>query len=218
MRIGMESQILYISAITIAFTHTLLGPDHYLPFIMISKARNWSLYKTIKVTLLCGVGHVVGSIVLGALGIFLAIALFELEYIESLRGDIASWGLILFGLIYFIWGLKKISRKKHNHSDLLNKNSKKAITPWALFVIFVLGPCEALIPLLMYPAAKNNMFDVAVVTILFSVITVLTMSVVVYLSTIGLSRFRFGAMERYMHAFSGFIILFSGLSIKFLGL
>ena len=34
----------------IAITHTLLGPDHYLPFVMMAHAGRWSRTKTAWVT------------------------------------------------------------------------------------------------------------------------------------------------------------------------
>ncbi|MBL7071591.1 MAG: hypothetical protein ISS26_05425 [Candidatus Omnitrophica bacterium] len=52
-----ELMALYITAASIGFFHTLLGPDHYLPFIVIGKARKWSLAKLSIVTFLCGLGH-----------------------------------------------------------------------------------------------------------------------------------------------------------------
>ena len=71
--------ILASTATLIGFGHTLCGPDHYLPFIVMSKARNWSLPKTMWITFLCGIGHVVGSIALGLLGAALGIAVGKLE-------------------------------------------------------------------------------------------------------------------------------------------
>ena len=64
-----ELGILVIAAASIGFVHTLMGPDHYLPFIVIAKARRWSLARTTWITLLCGLGHVGSSVLLGALGI-----------------------------------------------------------------------------------------------------------------------------------------------------
>ena len=78
-----ESLLLMITAITIGFIHTILGPDHYLPFLVLSKARKWSISKTLGITFLCGLGHVLSSIVLGIIGITLGIAVFKLEAIES---------------------------------------------------------------------------------------------------------------------------------------
>ena len=50
-----------------ARTHTVLGPDHYRPFVKMSAARNRTPRKTMLVTAFCGVGHVLGfiGIVLG---------------------------------------------------------------------------------------------------------------------------------------------------------
>ena len=75
-----ELVILIISAASIAFVHTLLGPDHYVPFIAMAKARGWSLPKTLRVVLLCGSGHLVGSVALGILGIVAGIELTWLEW------------------------------------------------------------------------------------------------------------------------------------------
>ena len=61
--------LLAVTAAGIGFLHTLLGPDHYLPFIMMARAGNWSRLKTYVVAGLCGVGHVGSSIVIGAIGI-----------------------------------------------------------------------------------------------------------------------------------------------------
>ena len=93
-----ELSALMITAASIGFLHTLLGPDHYLPFIMMSWARKWSRTKTLVITFLCGLGHIASSIVLGMLGVSLGIAVKKLEVIESSRGNVAAWLLIAFGL------------------------------------------------------------------------------------------------------------------------
>jgi hypothetical protein len=53
-----EIWILIATAASIGFFHTILGTDHYLPFIVMSKARNWSMVRTAVITSLCGLGHV----------------------------------------------------------------------------------------------------------------------------------------------------------------
>ena len=67
----MNSEILTLSitAASLGFLHTLAGPDHYLPFFVLSKAKKWSNWKTVWITTLCGLGHVGSSIVIGAIGI-----------------------------------------------------------------------------------------------------------------------------------------------------
>ena len=41
-----ELMVLLVTAAFIGFLHTLLGPDHYLPFIVMGKAKKWSMLKT----------------------------------------------------------------------------------------------------------------------------------------------------------------------------
>ncbi|MDD3688221.1 MAG: hypothetical protein PHE56_15850, partial [Bacteroidales bacterium] len=78
--------ILTGTALTIGFLHTLLGPDHYLPFIVMSKARQWSMFKTIRITVLAGLGHVLSSVLVGIIGIAAGIAIAEIEFFEGFRG------------------------------------------------------------------------------------------------------------------------------------
>ena len=92
--------ILAASAAAIGFIHTLIGPDHYLPFIVMSKARKWSTFKTIWITAGCGIGHVASSVVLGVTGIILGVGLRKLNLIESVRGDWAAWAFLIFGVGY----------------------------------------------------------------------------------------------------------------------
>jgi hypothetical protein len=64
-----ELTALLLTAASIGFVPTVLGPDHYLPFVAMSHARNWSRLRTIVITALCGVGHVLSSVVLGLVGL-----------------------------------------------------------------------------------------------------------------------------------------------------
>ena len=105
-----EMTLLMGTAAFIAFFHTLLGPDHYLPFIVMGKARKWSMAKTAWITVLCGVGHVASSVLLGFIGIALGVALTSLVAVESFRGNLAAWALIAFGLVYFVWGMRRAWR------------------------------------------------------------------------------------------------------------
>jgi sulfite exporter TauE/SafE len=224
-----EMAILVGTAATLGFIHTVLGPDHYLPFIVLSKARKWSMKRTVIITFLCGIGHVLSSVILGFIGIALGITLFKLKTIESIRGELAGWLLLAFGFTYFIWGLRGAIRNRshqhfHQHEGVETSRSprthisKEGLTPWILFIIFLFGPCEPLIPLVMYPAAKGNMLNVAVVASIFGVITIFTMIFIVLISSYGLSRSPLGRLERYSNALAGLIIFFCGVAIKFLGL
>lgn len=75
------------TAASLGFLHTLLGPDHYLPFVVMAQARQWSQMRTAWITQLCGLGHIGSSVMLGLAGITLGIAVTR---IEAFRGDLAT--------------------------------------------------------------------------------------------------------------------------------
>ena len=235
-----EIAILGVTAASIGFVHTVLGPDHYLPFIVMSSAGKWTTKKTALITLLCGLGHVLSSVVLGLIGIAAGIAVTRLEVVEGVRGNVAAWLLIGFGFAYFVWGIRRAIRgKEHSHSHIhihdsegdhehehahagehahVHHGEEKNMTPWILFMIFVFGPCEPLIPILMYPAAKESIFGMVLVAVVFSVVTIGTMFAIVMLGAWGINFARIGRLERYAHALAGLAVFLSGLAIQFLGL
>jgi len=213
-----ELQLLLITATSIGFFHTLMGPDHYLPFIMIGKAREWSLRKVIGLTVLCGVGHILSSVVLGFIGIALQVQVAKLELIESFRGNLAAWAFIAFGLLYTLWGIRHWIKKKHDGRSQSKLNDSRNITPWVLFIIFALGPCEPLIPVLMYPAVAQSTSALLLVTSVFGVTTLLTMVAMVVTSTYGLSFINIKKYEHLSHSIAGMVIFLSGLAMQILGL
>lgn len=234
-----ELWVLILAAASIGFFHTLFGPDHYLPFIVMSKSGQWSLRKTSLITFLCGLGHVLSSVLLGFVGVVFGIAVTKLEILESFRGNLAAWLLIAFGLVYFIWGARRAWRNKAHHHLHSHKNGddhehshshhtghvhahvekgKKSMTPWVLFTIFIFGPCEPLIPLLMYPAAKGGFWNIIIVTGVFAAVTIGTMMSVVLISAFGINFVPVLKLERYTHALAGATIFLCGMSIQFLGL
>ncbi|MBW8038784.1 MAG: hypothetical protein FVQ85_02155 [Planctomycetes bacterium] len=234
-----ELNALIITAASIGFFHTILGPDHYLPFVMMSWARKWSGLKTALITVLCGLGHIGSSIVLGLIGVSVGIAVNKLEFVEGFRGNLAAWLLIVFGLVYLVWGLRRAYRNRphvhshthatedehthhhdhhREHTHVHNDVTRASVAPWALFVIFVFGPCEALIPFLMYPALRGNGFGgVALVTFVFGAVTLVTMLSVVLFARAGVNFLPLARVERFSHAIAGAAILICGLTIQFLG-
>ncbi len=233
-----ELTVLLFSAASIGIFHTITGPDHYLPFIVMSRAKKWSQSKTLLITVVCGVGHVGSSVIIGFVGLALGVIISRLTFIEGVRGNFAAWMLIGFGLLYAVWGLHRIFIKKqhvhkhihesgeshtHTHSHTVDhahvhKMKGKTMTPWVLFLIFVFGPCEPLIPILMYPAAKNSVTGVILMVVVFGIATIGTMTTVVMTSLWGLKRISFKPLERFSHVIAGFTIFSSGMAIQFLGL
>ena len=236
---SQELTILAVTAASLGFIHTVIGPDHYVPFIVMAQARKWSMFKTAWITILCGLGHIGSSVLLGMIGIAFGVAVARLEGLESLRGNIAGWAMIAFGLAYTIWGIRRVIKGRphshahfhqdsethshhhthsHEHTHIHERDGQVNITPWVLFTIFVFGPCEPLIPILMYPAAQGSSFGLIFITAIFGAVTILTMLGIVLVSSFGISFLPIGKLEKYTHVIAGMTIFLCGASIQFLGL
>ncbi len=228
-----ENQLLVLTAITVAFLHTATGPDHYLPFIALSKARSWSLVRTIGWTLVCGCGHVWSSVLLGLGGAALGWSLTKVNWFESVRGGMAGWALLGFGLIYGTWGLIRAYQNRphkhfdlqdngelyvfeHKHGEIVYPQNRHKVTPWVMFVIFVLGPCEPMIPLLYFPAAQQSWSGMILLISIYTLVTLTTMVGMVLLGYYGISFLKTEKLERYMHALAGVTIFICGAGMVFL--
>jgi nickel/cobalt exporter len=257
------------AAVAIAALHTALGPDHYLPFVMLARARRWSRRRTLSITAACGLGHVLSSVVLGLVGTGFGAALGVVEGVEAWRGTIAAWGLLAFGAAYAAWGIRHALRRRtglelHRHGGLVHLHAHgtaghahgasarrepgeparfvaferesralllasrrdpseerevgRTTTFWALFVVFVLGPCEPLIPLFFLPASRGRYGLAAATAVVFSIVTIAVMLALVGLAHAGFERLAFQRLERWSHALAGGIVALSGLAVLAFGL
>jgi nickel/cobalt exporter len=207
-----EWPLLCTTALSVGAIHTLLGPDHYVPFAALSRAGGWTARKTLGVTVACGLGHVAGSVAIGAIGLLLGSVVLRFEAIESWRGDVAAWLLIGFGFVYLCWGAKRAVRAaSHVHAP---PAAGSVWTPWLAFLVFVLGPCEPLIPLLMVPAARSDPGAVVAVVAAFTAATLGTMVLAVVALRHGLACVYLPVLRRFDDALAGLAILVCGVLVK----
>jgi sulfite exporter TauE/SafE len=220
----------------VALLHTAIGPDHYLPFVMLGRARRWSLRKTLAITALCGLGHVLSSLLLGGIGIAAGVAIGAIEEVEGSRGELAAWALFWVGIAYALWGVRHARRRRigleiHRHGEVVHLHGDgdhghghvharagEGTTFWALFIVFVLGPCEPLIPLFALPASQGDWGAALVAGLVFGVVTIAAMLAITAAMLAGAARLPLGPLERWSHALAGGVIASSAGAVLFLGL
>jgi len=222
--------ILLSTAATLGMVHTALGVDHVLPFVMLAQARKWSLSQTLGMTALCGVGHVLSSVIIASVGLGLGVATSKLEWIESTRGNWAAALLIGFGLAYAAIAFWKsrggdLSSHSHgpgDHARFAARGMDQLRMMPALFIIFVLGPCEALLPLLTASGLTLSVGQSVAVAGLFCGTTLLTMLSSVALGYFGISvsglTKRHGLLQTHAHTWAGLSLALSGVAIQVLGI
>jgi len=198
----------------ISCLHVLIGPDHYLPLAVMSKSHGWSGRKTVGVTLLCACAHLLSSFLIISLLHSFRLSIEKFQLIETTRGDLAAWGLMTVGFLYFLWSLKSVFRPQ----DGGRIDSKGGFVFWSMLTIFVIGPCEPLVILLSHPLVAGNIYPAVLIAGLFSVVTVVTMFLAVMGTSYGLSFFCFPQWSRYVRPAVGLVLFFCGAGIQFLGL
>lgn len=225
---------LAITSISISFVHTASGPDHYLPFIVLSKSKKWSLFRTILTVIICGLGHVLSSVLLGLVGVFLGWQLNKIDWFQDIRGNLSGWALLIFGVAYLIYAIIQVLRNKphkhfdvmgedvyvyeHNHSEIVMPQNRIKVTPLVLFAIFVMGPSEPLIPLLFYSGINRSITEIVVLIVSFTTCTVLTMLLMVMLGRYGYTLIQSQNFEKYMNVISGAVVTLCGVGVVFFGL
>lgn len=230
---------LLVISLTTAIVHTLAGPDHYLPFIVLAKSRKWSLRKTLILTFVSGIGHVASAVLLAVVFSFFGerLTIFSHDGVNQARGSLAAWLLVILGSVYMLWGFYRLYRHRshvhpHIHADgtihthqheaveqhahLHGDRDHRLLLGWSLFIIFVLGPCEALLPI-MAAAVTVNTACLYCSTILFSVVTILTMVFAVTLGYFGLHLLTSPWVERASHVIAGALIALCGFGMIFFG-
>lgn len=200
------SHVLLGVAASLAVVHTAIGVDHALPFVVLSRVQGWSLRRTLWVTGLCGLGHVASAVVLALGAVALGLAAEQLAPLEALRGQLALGLLVAFGLAYAVVGAARLWKRRphrhahvhhdgtlhdhdHGHVDehvhLHAEEKKRVVSAWALFVVLVFGPCEALVPLLLAPGLAQDYALLLGVVLVFGALTVATMLALVTLGVLG---------------------------------
>ena len=203
---------------TLAIVHALLGVDHSLPFVALGRARGWTLARTLLVTAVCGAGHVASSAAIGALGVGLGIAADALLWLESARGELAAALLLGFGLAYAAWAVWRRIRRPDVAPPRAGASGGTDVTPWALFIVFVLGPCEPLIPLMVVPGVAGDWLTAAAVVGVFGLLTVAVMLAVVAAACRGADLIRVGRIGRHADIAAGLVVAASGAAVLWLGL
>jgi hypothetical protein len=221
------------TAAATAVLHTLI-PDHWLPFVLIGRARGWSVATvacTSGVAALIHVGLSVGLVAL-ALNAGLSTTARVGETLERAGGLL----LVVFGLGYAAWAWSKgghfhpggallhrherlpacAGEEGPRHPEHLHYHADQGLIrgggPWTgigLAVIVGLNPCVLVLPILLAAAPRGGA-TLALVAVAYGVPTILLM---VGLPSIGVAlgwRVRLPWIARFAEPGSGLLIALLG--------
>jgi hypothetical protein len=211
------SAVLALGAMTLGSLHTV-APDHWVPFAAISRAQGWSRGRTIRITALCGFGHVTVSVLLGILAIVFGLEMLHIvgQRMEAVAGIL----LIGFGFVYGALGLRRAAGERfhgHHHHRYDHVHEPSTITPWALFLLFSADPCVAVIPILL-AAAPLGWLRTTFVVSAYEFATIATMVLLVVPARAAARHVHGNWATRYGDAAAGAVIAAVGVLMAALGI
>ena len=222
---------LVVTAAATALVHTAI-PDHWLPFVLIGRARGWSAARTARITLLAGVLHLAVSFALAVLALGLGRAAVAAlgETMEKATGPL----LILFGVIYAAWSWRKgghfhpggallhrgdracdghegdaNDEHLHYHADqaLIREGGRFSATGLALLI--GLNPCVLIVPVALSAAPLGGSAIIAVF-VAYGAPALVLMAGLAALGATLTKRIRIPAAARHMEMISGLLIAVLG--------
>ena len=133
--------IFAVSAAFVGLVHSL-APGHWLPVVLMSKSKKWSLKTSLLGAVVAAAGHVMISLALGVAALELGAHLLigQEEGIERYAG----LAVAVFGLIYAATSYRKHSHcHGHEHHGPAPDRRK---SPFVFLFTIGLSPCVAVLP------------------------------------------------------------------------
>ena len=208
-------QLLLIGAVVaVGVLHTIV-PDHWVPITLIARAQGWSARQTALAALKAGTGHVVSTLIIGAI-VWIAGAAFATRF-GNVVSIASSLALIGFGAWIAIGALRE-QRDAHGHGHAHehgleqheHEHQHKSSSRTALLLILGSSPMVEGIPA-FFAAGKYGFGLIAIMSIAFAISTIVTYVVLCVYSTAGLQRVNLGSFETYGEVISGAFIALVGV-------
>ena len=199
---------LITGSLVLSLLHGII-PNHWLPVLAISKQEKWDLTEATRVTLISGLAHAASTVIIGVIlaliGAQLAVA------VENFTAYVAPGLLVALGLFY----IYQHSRHKHFHVDGPRKTANKNHLIFSLASAMFFSPCFE-IEAYFLVAGAQGLWLVALLALLYTIVSVTGMIIWVRLAHSGLLKMNWHSLEHNAGLITGATLMLSGVLTFFL--
>lgn len=195
-------------SLVLSILHGMI-PNHWLPVLAIGKKEKWDLSETTRVTVIAGLSHATSTVLIGALLAFIGARLASV--VESFTAFIAPGLLVMLGLFYIYQHMRHHHFHLHGHPEQVSKNKIVFSLASAMF----LSPCFE-IEAYFLVAGAEGLWLVALLALLYTVVTVSGMVIWVRLAHNGLLKMNWHSLEHNAGIITGITLMLSGILTFFL--
>jgi hypothetical protein len=218
---------------SVAFFHAAL-PTHWLPFVLVARARGWRERKTMGVAVGAAMGHV---LITSVLGLIVALLGFKLdEHFGEVFRMVAGGALLVVAAYFGVQQLRGAGLRHHHlpgghhhpsescgrernethlehelrESPLMEKRTGDWAAVSGLLVMLTLSPCEAFLPVYL-SGVEFGWTGFFVLSGILAAGTVGGMTIFTWLTLRGLAGFNLKTIERYEAGMLAAVFLLLGL-------
>ncbi len=201
---------LFAGSFTLSLVHAVI-PNHWMPMVIIGKTEKWGTVYTLFITFIAGVAHIISTILIG---IFIGIFGYKLsQNFEILTKTLASLILIVLGVVYLIINFKSGHKHEHLNDKSISPKTKFSII-FSLCVMMFLSPCIE-IEAYYFTAGIFGLKGILLVSIVYLIITPLSMLLLVFLSMKGIKKIKLHFFEHNEKSITGVLLIILGIFAYF---
>ena len=199
-------QILFINqylvaTILLALIHGSI-PNHWLPFIALSRAEKWS---TKKLLIIISIGAIFHSLSTALLGFFISYFGYYISSISQLEKILPTFFMVFLGMIYLI-----IEHQEHYNDPLKKKSINPIFSVMFLYLAMFFSPCLE-IEAIYFSVGRYGLTSFVLISLIYTVITLVSMLFFSYLAYKGLLKYSPKILEKYEKRIIGLILIILGI-------
>ncbi len=194
---------LIAGSVVLSILHGLI-PNHWLPVLSIGRKEKWDLAETSRVTLIAGLAHAASTVLIGIVLAFIGAQLSAV--VKNFTSYVAPVVLIALGMFYIYQHSRHHHFHIHGHPEQVSKN--KLIFSLASAMFF--SPCFE-IEAYFLVAGADGWWLVAVLSVLYTIVTVGGMVIWVRFAHHGLSKMNWHSLEHNAGIITGVTLMLSGI-------
>jgi hypothetical protein len=188
---------------------------------MIGRAERWRRGETALITAIVGFAHTASTVLMGVLVGLVGYKLYQSHH--AITSSVAPVGLTLLGTIYIIADLRGKGHHHHHYeeaphelTDRSKPRTRGAIVA-SLAAMMFFSPCIE-IEAFFFTAAAYGWLGIALVSVIYTVLTVLGMVLLVQVGLLGLERLKWHFLEHHERLITGAVLAGLGVFVFFVEL
>ncbi len=194
---------------SVALLHAAI-PTHWLPFVMVGRARGWTRRQILAAVALAGGGHIIATTLLG---IGLARFGYELnEHFDHAFHWVVAAILVVLGLwMAFRSPHGRKCQHCHGHPEKITPKTTDKTLLWGLFLSLTLSPCELFLPVYL-TASPYGWPGILMLSTVLALATLSGMLTLTWLTLLGSQRLHVRWLDQLDERIIGALLCLLGIA------